>query len=961
MEKKDTPIKIITLFFIAKLVFGIVGVILFLLSVPWPSELMVLFGDLAIYRTSVFLVVILSLFYLLVFFGLSTRSPIARMGAIVLLIIDFFAFPFGTVVASVMIIYLLTPYASEYFERIVPKHLPFRVLGMVVLSVSLVAFLVTTGLLTGFGEAVGGYPTSGVMASAKIQDVDETGEVDVIVELTGSMVQAVSQQNMVIQKISTLGGEITDRAFRVVNAVRVTIDASQLQLLATDPNVKRIIPVEIYVMPVDWDRQVILPQLENSNTILDVDKLWDAGYTGDGIVVAVVDTGINEDIEWLQRDGRSVVIDSHELYGDWVHWHGTACFKYDTMVPAYMGLQDGYVTYEKIGEMVEKEFENGFHLVEPGVWEADTSSEIYVPSVNLNDMEVSQQKVTSFLKIDAPEHMYEIKTTDGRTTVCTPDQKYLVMTQDGPAWKEAQELNENDYIATSSYYDYSEKPQELIYDISGSKGGNPIVIPDVPTKEMYYIAGLIITDGDIVKISEKQINIRITNTERNLLEKASEYLQKDFGYTPSIRIKKTYSTNEINGREIHARKTCYILTITGKTAKIFNDHFELKSPKTEYQLTSRILNAPKEHICYLMRGMFDGDGSAGIKGLSFIQKNKETLNTVQHLLRTLGIESNIYSCRSKSSDNLNIIKRESIQKFSDFIGFNHNSRQEKLLSFLEKKSRYVRDGFYIPHIANLVKETRETMGNSFEKFYGKERSGTGWWTENEERKISRAFLSLIVDRNLDIANYEKGKQLISLAKGDINWIPVKEIISIDNTDKHIEYVYDFTVEQTHNFIAEGLIVHNCASCVASQHPEYLGMAPDADLLDVEVFQPSGGASNWDILNGWEWVANWKARTGRFVICTNSFGAPSRLTGCGGWRNPCIMCDAANNMVTVHNIPMIVAAGNHYPNEDPKVNCPGQARYVLTVGATDDDNVIASFSNVGPTSDGESKPDVVALE
>lgn len=449
-----------------------------MVNIPWPNQLMVIFGDIAIYRASVFFVIILSVFYSLLFFALSTRHPLGRMGAIAILVVDFFMFPVGTVIASAMIIYLLTPYASECFEHVIPRHLPFRVLGTIVIAASLFAFLITTGILAGFGEAIGGYPASSMMASAKILDVEEKGEVDVIVELTGSMTQAVSQQNMVIQKISILGGVVTGRVFRTVNAVRVSMDASQLQPLAADPNVYRIIPVEIYFAPVDWDRQVILPQLENSNTILDVDKLWDMGQTGDGIVVAVVDTGINEDMEWLQRDGRSVVIDSYELYGDWVHWHGSAC----------------------------------------------------------------------------------------------------------------------------------------------------------------------------------------------------------------------------------------------------------------------------------------------------------------------------------------------------------------------------------------------------------------------------------------------------------------------------------------------------ASCVASQHPEYLGMAPDADLLDVEVFQPVNGgvgASNWDIIQGWEWVASWKTQTNRFVICTNSFGAPSIYTGCGGWDRPCIICEAANNMVLVHNIPMVIAAGNHYPYENPQVNCPGQARYVLTVGATDDDNIIAPFSNTGPTSDGNAKPDVVA--
>lgn len=152
-----------------------------------------------------------------------------------------------------------------------------------------------------------------------------------------------------------------------------------------------------------------------------------------------------------------------------------------------------------------------------------------------------------------------------------------------------------------------------------------------------------------------------------------------------------------------------------------------------------------------------------------------------------------------------------------------------------------------------------------------------------------------------------------------------------------------------------------ASCIASQDETVRGIAPGVTLLNVEVFMPGGGAQLFDIKKGWDWVAKWKTdHPDKYVICCNSIGAsPVGLTG--GWLAPGILDSQANNMVLKYNIPMIVAAGNGHPDAPStmKVNCPGQAQYVLTVGAVDFDGKIAYFSCRAGTIDGKPKPDVVA--
>lgn len=153
----------------------------------------------------------------------------------------------------------------------------------------------------------------------------------------------------------------------------------------------------------------------------------------------------------------------------------------------------------------------------------------------------------------------------------------------------------------------------------------------------------------------------------------------------------------------------------------------------------------------------------------------------------------------------------------------------------------------------------------------------------------------------------------------------------------------------------------CAVCVASQDPVRKGVAPGASLLNVEVFQANGGAQLSDIKKGWDWVVQWKnSHPDFYVICSNSLGANPWYKGSynAGAAQLNVWADA---MVSQHDIPMIVAAGNGNPlmPVQLKMNCPGESKYSLTVGAVDSNGELAPFSCRGVTKDGTKKPDVVA--
>ncbi len=129
--------------------------------------------------------------------------------------------------------------------------------------------------------------------------------------------------------------------------------------------------------------------------------------------------------------------------------------------------------------------------------------------------------------------------------------------------------------------------------------------------------------------------------------------------------------------------------------------------------------------------------------------------------------------------------------------------------------------------------------------------------------------------------------------------------------------------------------------------KYVGVASEASLYVAKVLRADGSGSMSGVMAGLEWaVLEQKVQ----VINLSLGGAGP----CDGTDALSTLCDEA---VQQAGIVMCVAAGNSGPAAKT-VGPPGCARYVVTVGAANDNDQIAPFSSRGPTSDGRVKPALV---
>src|SRR5579859_711845 len=140
--------------------------------------------------------------------------------------------------------------------------------------------------------------------------------------------------------------------------------------------------------------------------------------------------------------------------------------------------------------------------------------------------------------------------------------------------------------------------------------------------------------------------------------------------------------------------------------------------------------------------------------------------------------------------------------------------------------------------------------------------------------------------------------------------------------------------------------------------QFEGMAPHANIVDVQVLDGNGNGRESSILRGIEWVLAHEAQFNIRII-NLSFGALAQ----GSYRTDPLA--AGVEIAWKRGLTVVVAAGNGGPRSGT-VETPAIDLYVISVGSTDDqatlsltDDTLAWFSAWGTPSDSTARPDLIA--
>jgi len=117
---------------------------------------------------------------------------------------------------------------------------------------------------------------------------------------------------------------------------------------------------------------------------------------------------------------------------------------------------------------------------------------------------------------------------------------------------------------------------------------------------------------------------------------------------------------------------------------------------------------------------------------------------------------------------------------------------------------------------------------------------------------------------------------------------------------------------------------------------YYGVAKQVELIAVKVLSDGGSGSYAGIIAGVDWAIGNKQSTGKPSVGNMSLQ--------GGYNQA--LNDAVDAASSVHNLVMVVAAGNSGANADSCNYSPSGSSFVINVGATAINDLRAGFSSVG---------------
>lgn len=319
--------------------------------------------------------------------------------------------------------------------------------------------------------------------------------------------------------------------------------------------------------------------------------------------------------------------------------------------------------------------------------------------------------------------------------------------------------------------------------------GKEINIPKkLNNKKLAYIAGALIGDGSVYsKNNSKQI--RLYNNSKEVLNKFDNYIYDLFGITT----------------EKYIQKEVFVRRISSEIIFSILKEFGLNEKKKENTISHFISSS--KNLKYLLQGIFDTDGYVSKSqsthiGISTI--SKKLSETLQLSLLKFGIISKVRErkLKGKTSIGKNIIVKsknnqfvveirgENKIKFLKEINFNIKYKTKSLKKIINEN--------YNPNI-DLIPELGELLN----------KKGIKWEYKSKKLAPSRKTL-------FEISQKIGDKELLKIASSDILW---EKIISKKEFFPKYKYVYDFTVDETHNFIANSFITHNTASAVKDEFGE----------------------------------------------------------------------------------------------------------------------------------------------
>jgi DNA gyrase subunit A len=428
--------------------------------------------------------------------------------------------------------------------------------------------------------------------------------------------------------------------------------------------------------------------------------------------------------------------------------------------------------------------------------------------------------------------LLKVKLENGLENKVTKSQEFKVITKDWKLiWKEAKNLEKNDFIVVKHSYPDIKKCVKLNNkNNTFSKSLN---------KNMGYLLGIFISDGWISNDYSLKKHPRICfygGTSKEIAEKVSNIIEKEFDYKPTIQ-KKEYKS------ESNEMKYIYSIRIYRKKINdFFVSNFDLKNVNAfTKKIPIQIFNSPQKVIYSFLSGLIDGDGSVHKfrNTINYSSISEDLIDQLLVLIQHQGIFGSKH-CLNKSVNSY-ISERKIIDNHPLFYIEINGSCAAELAKNLDLTN---------PEKKILTKRLAENKVSKRELWskydiipyagehifgeFSKKHLGGGWFQDITGEKFRSGikypegckirYSNDLKEKSLHLSQInlwgikEKLDRIGSYLNDFIEYVLQNKIsfLKVTSIEKiKAEETYDIQVEYDHEFVANGMISHNC---LGKYHP-----------------------------------------------------------------------------------------------------------------------------------------------
>jgi len=456
----------------------------------------------------------------------------------------------------------------------------------------------------------------------------------------------------------------------------------------------------------------------------------------------------------------------------------------------------------------------------------------------------------------APSHFIKIRYSNGREIIVTPEHP-IYIAKDGIACVPACDAKVGYYAPAPRSLPINENSRNLIQVKRQHSGEKLLTFPEKLNRGLARILGYLLAEGHFYKGSSHEIGF--TNKDEGLLKEMSSLMQKSFGIEAS--------------RNQRSDGVVTLRFISTHLFRWFEANFpEIMQTGRGRRMPVAVFQGTKDNIKDLLITAFLGDGCVHSTSVAYSTVSRGLAEDYQDLLLRLGISSRISMDRKANAFKV-CIMGDSHKKFEQLFfepGYEKLERMRCITSACSRSIRHhdvlpaetaysilqmkkslglTNDGRFNEHLDNgygltidkvaeyasdlknryndvltvinddlTLLEMRSELGWSqsyLASVAGVTRGNIDYYEQGGYDESRRTAIARNIFQRIHATLEETGMSITALKNklsSDIRYLRITDVKVVPNEDQYFaDYVYDVTVEPTHTFISQGLVLHNTIS------------------------------------------------------------------------------------------------------------------------------------------------------